>query len=348
MLRADIAARVGTVDLEIGFSVAAGECLALVGPSGAGKTSVLRAGAGLLRPQRGTVTCGDAVWFGPGVDLPPDRRRVGMVFQDHALFPHLSAWRNVAYPMPRGPHRRERAHALLDRLGVAHRADARPRELSGGERQRVALARALARDPEVLLLDEPLSGLDADNRATAARELATAIADAGLPTVFVTHDFTEAALLGQRVAVLQDGRVVQEGTPADLAAAPASSFVAGFTGANVLTGSAVDDPDGLALVTLDGGGTLLSTDAARGRVAVVVFPWELALALGDSPGSARNRLRAQVVSLTTVANRVRVGLLAGQPLAAEITEPAARALELTPGVEVDVVWKAAATRLVAL
>jgi molybdate transport system ATP-binding protein len=143
---------VGDLRLDVALEVAAGECLALAGPSGAGKTSVLRIAAGLLRPRAGRVTCGERVWFDGDIDLPPERRRCGYVFQDYALFPHLSAWQNVGYGLPRRG-RRERAFELLERFGLAHRADARPRTLSGGERQRVALARALAPAPDVLLLD---------------------------------------------------------------------------------------------------------------------------------------------------------------------------------------------------
>src|SRR5205807_154462 len=150
-------------------------------------------------------------------------------FQDYALFPHLSAWRNVGYALPR-ERRRERAIELLARFGLEDRADARPGELSGGERQRVALARTLAAEPRVLLLDEPLAALDSRTRAHAGRELAATLSEVGVPALLVTHDFTEAALLADRVAVIDAGRVVQVGRPDELASAPASAFVADFTG----------------------------------------------------------------------------------------------------------------------
>jgi molybdate transport system ATP-binding protein len=213
----------------------------------------------------------------------------------------------------------------------------------------VALARALARRPEVLLLDEPLSALDARTRAGAARELAGVLRDTEAPALLVTHDFQEAAQLGDRVGIVDTGRVVQEGTPSELAAAPRSAFVADFTGAVVLTGTAREGPDGLTSVELDGGGVVASTDAGAGPVAVSVYPWEIAIEPGgDRPhGSARNHLTAEVVSITTVGNRVRVSLAGAQPIAAEITLASAERLGLRAGAMVTASWKATATRLVS-
>ena len=351
MLRAEARTRLGTLELDVALEVGAGECLALAGPSGAGKTSVLRTVAGLLRPEHGRVEADGELWLDTerGVDLPPERRRCGYLFQEYALFGHLSAWQNVAYPL-RGTDRRQRAVALLERFGMAELADSRPRTLSGGERQRVALARALAREPGVLLLDEPLAALDARTRASAARELGAVLREVEVPALLVTHDFSEAAQLGDRVGVIDAGRVVQEGTPSELAAAPRSAFVADFTGAVVLTGTAHGAPDGLTVVELDGGGRVTSTDAAAGPVAVSVYPWEIAIEpAGEAPhGSSQNRLAAEVLSVTTVGNRVRLGLAAPQPLAAEVTSTAAEALGLRAGTRVTASWKAAATRLVAL
>jgi molybdate transport system ATP-binding protein len=346
--------RLGELELDVALEVRAGECLALAGPSGAGKTSVLRVASGLLRPEHGRVRCGDRLWLDTdkGVDLPPEVRRCGYLFQEYALFPHLSAEQNVAYPL-RGmsrAERRERAHELLERFGLGPLADARPRTLSGGERQRVALARVLARAPDVLLLDEPLSALDARTRAGAARELETVLSELKIPALLVTHDFAEAAQLGNRVGVIDAGRVIQEGTASERAPAPSSAFVADFTGAVVLTGTARTGEDGLTHVALDGGGAAASTDVAEGPVAVSVYPWEIAIEPEAEPahGSAQNRLLAEVVSMTTVGNRVRLGLAAPQPLAAEISRVAAQELELHQGARVTATWKAAATRLVAM
>jgi molybdate transport system ATP-binding protein len=353
MLRLEARARAGALELDATLEVPAGRCLALAGPSGAGKTTLMRVAAGLHRPAAGRVICGEETWLdtSAGVDLAPERRRVGYLFQDYALFSHLRAWENVAYglrrAMPRG-RRRERAHELLERFGVAHRAHARPRDLSGGERQRVALARALAREPRALLLDEPLSALDARTRARAGRELAELLRSAQAPALLVTHDFTEAALLGDHVAVMDGGRVIQRGTASELASAPGSAFVADFTGAVVLTGIARPGPEGLTEVELDGGGRALSVDHGDGEVALTVHPWEISLSPAGSrrTGSAQNRLAARVVTVTAVGNRVRVGLAGPQPLTAEVTAAAVHELGLAPGSTVAATWKAAATRVV--
>jgi molybdate transport system ATP-binding protein len=352
-LRAEARTRLGALELDVALEVRAGECLALAGPSGAGKTSVLRIAAGLVRPERGLVEANGEVWLDTerDIDVPPEQRRCGYVFQEYALFPHLSAWQNVAYPLRELPRaqRRERALELLGRFGLRDLAEARPRTLSGGERQRVAVARALARRPAVLLLDEPLSALDARTRASASRELSAVLDDVEVPALLVTHDFAEAAQLGHRVGVIDAGRVVQEGTPSELAAAPRSAFVADFTGAVVLTGTARPGSGGLTTVELDGGGAITTTDAGDGAVAVSVYPWEIAIEPGgEAPhGSTQNRLTAEVLSITTVGNRVRVSLAGPQPIAAEITLDSAERLGLEPGTKVTAAWKATATRLVA-
>ena len=351
MLSVTADTELGELALDVALEVAAGECLALAGPSGAGKSSVLRIAAGLLRPRAGRVACGERVWLdcARGVDLPPEQRRCGYVFQDYALFPNLNAWQNVGYGLPRRG-RRERALELLERFGLGDRAEARPRTLSGGERQRVALARALAPGPDVLLLDEPLSALDARTRAAAGRELAAVLHAAGVPALLVTHDFQEAALLGDRVGVIDGGRIVQTGSASELAAEPASPFVADFTGAVVLTGTASPGAGGLTRIALDGGGEVSSPDAGEGPVAVTVFPWDIALAPPGTidPGSARNHLEVAVVSVTAVGNRVRVGLAAPQPLTAELTEPAVERLHIEPGARLIASWKATATKVLPL
>ncbi len=351
MLRVEAAARRGALRLEVTLEVGGGDCLALAGPSGAGKSTLLRIVAGLLAPDEGRVACHDEVWLDTsrGVDVAPERRRCGYVFQDYALFGHLRVWQNVAYAL-RGrtrAQRRARAHELLERFGIDQLADARPATLSGGERQRVALARALARAPSALLLDEPLSALDARTRARAARQLSSILRDIDVPTMLVTHDFSEAALLGDEVAIIDAGRIVQRGSASELAAAPATAFVADFTGAVVLTGTARPGPDGLTVIDLDGGGAITAVEHAYGPVAVSVYPWEISIepAQARPTGSAQNHLAVEILSMTTVANRVRLGLVGAQPLAAEITEPAARALDLAPGARVTATWKATATRL---
>jgi molybdate transport system ATP-binding protein len=350
-LHVEAGTRLGALELDVALEVGAAECLALAGPSGAGKTSVLRVVAGLLAPARGRVECNGAVWLDTerGVAVPAERRRCGYLFQEYALFGHLSAWRNVAYGLHETPRaeREPRARELLERFGLAEHADARPATLSGGERQRVALARALAREPAALLLDEPLSALDARTRAAAARRLTDVIRDAAVPVVLVTHDFAEAALLADRIAVMDGGRVLQEGSASELAAAPASAFVADFSGAVVLTGDARRGANGVWVVTLDGGGEVTALEGEAGPVAVSVYPWEIALARPGEAArdSARNHLDVDVVSITTVGPRVRVGLAAPQPLTAELSEQSASELELRAGGRAVASFKAAATRV---
>jgi molybdate transport system ATP-binding protein len=340
-------------DLGVELSAAAGERLALAGPSGAGKTTALRIVAGLARPAAGRVALGDEVWLdnAAGIEVPAERRRCGVVFQDYALFPVLSAWRNVAYGM-NGPRRerRRRAVELLERFGIGALADAVPASLSGGERQRVALARALASEPRALLLYEPLAALDPGSRRDSLRELHALLAELSIPLLLVTHSYDEAALLAERIAVIDRGRIVQSGEPAEISTRPQSPFVADFAGAAVLRGEASREPGGLTLVRLRGGGELRSTDPASGPVAVSVFPWEISLQPpgAESEDSMLNRLPGQVASLTPVGNRVRVGLTTPQPLGTEVTARSAEAMALRPGSHVIAAWKATATRLIPL
>ena len=305
--------------------------VALVGPSGAGKTSVLRVVAGLLEPGSGGVTLDGVSWD----RLPPERRRVGFVFQDYALFPHLSVRGNVAYAGAVGD--------LLERFRIAHLADAHPRELSGGERQRVALARAMAREPAVLLLDEPLAALDAHTKAEVRGELSELLRELSLPTLLVTHDYEDAAALADEVGVLVDGTLRQVAAPAELVARPSDAFVASFTGANLLRGRARRGD--LTEVVLDSGERIFSTDDADGEVGVVVYPWEISIARAHADDSALNVIRGDVGSVVEVGNRVRVRV---GPVTAEVTAPSAERLELARGGVAYATFKATGTRLVPL
>ncbi len=324
------------LELEVGA-----ETVALVGPSGAGKTSVLRAIAGLLRPKQGRIALGRDVWLDAeaGIDVPPERRSVGLVFQEYALFPHMTVAENVAYGG------RGRAEELLELLDIAPLRAVRPGELSGGERQRVALARALARDPDVLLLDEPLAALDSHTRARVRAELGDLLARLGLPTLLVTHDFQDAAALAERVGVIVDGRIVQVGSPAELIAGPTSPFVADFTGGNLLRGTARPASSGLTEVILSDGSRIFSTDRLEGHVGAVVYPWEVAVAREAPLDSAQNHVAGPIASLVPVANRVRVRV---GPLTAEITAASAERLALRQGEPVVASFKATGTRLVPL
>jgi molybdopterin-binding protein len=333
-LRLDLAVPTRSFELELALEVGR-ETVALVGPSGAGKSTVLRAVAGLVKPSRGTVACGGEAWFGDGTNLRPEERSVGYVFQEYALFPHLSVERNVRFGGGR-------VDGLLDRLGIAHLAKAKPRELSGGERQRVALARALARRPSVLLLDEPMSALDAHTRALVRAELHDLLRELRLPTLLVTHDFEDAAALADRVGVLVAGRLRQLGTPGDLLGAPADPYVARLAGANVLSGEAYVTGDGLTAVVLPSGDLVYSTDEAFGRVEVVVYPWDVTLGLDLTADSALNHVEGRVVSIVVLGNRARVRL---PLLTAEVTAASLERLGLEPGREVVATFKATATRV---
>jgi molybdate transport system ATP-binding protein len=329
-LRLDVAVPLRGFELRVALDVDA-ETVAIVGPSGAGKSTLLRAVAGLV-DAGGSVRVGDNDWS----RLPPERRSTGFVFQDYALFPHLSVRGNVAFAGP--------PDGVLERLGIAHLGDAHPGELSGGERQRVALARALARRPQVLLLDEPLSALDPHTRDAVRAELRTTLRELGLPTLIVTHDFVDAAALADRVGVLVEGQLAQLGTPSELLASPASPFVARFAGGNVLHGRARPH-DRLTAVALSDGTVILSTDEAAGEVAAVVYPWDVTLGHIVPDDSAQNHVRAIVTTAVPVANRVRVTL---GMLTAEVTAESAARLGIREGESLVATWKATATRLVPL
>ena len=314
--------------------------LALVGASGAGKTTVLRVIAGLLRPKSGHVSLDGTVLLDTerGVDVAPEKRRVGYLFQEYALFPHLDVIRNVRF----GARRETQVQELLERFRIGDLAKARVRELSGGERQRVALARALARDPAVLLLDEPLSALDTHTRAGVRAELRQLLDGLGLPTIVVTHDFEDAATLAHQVGVISDGRILQLGSPNELVSLPTDAFVASFTGATLLPGQVVDTANGLTKIALDGGLAVWSADSGQGPVNVAVYPWDVSLGEASPDDSRLNHVRASVISLAPMGNRVRVRV---GPLVAEITAASAERLELRPGALVTASFKATAARL---
>jgi ABC-type sulfate/molybdate transport systems ATPase subunit len=335
-LELDIAVALRSFELGLRLSVGA-ETVALVGPSGAGKTTVLRAIAGLRRPDRGRIALGERAWFDARakVDLPPERRSVGLVFQEYALFPHMTVRDNVGFGG------RGRVDELLERLGIAHLADERPGALSGGERQRVALARALARDPQVLLLDEPLSALDAHTRAVVRGELQDVLATLALPTLVVTHDFRDAAALADRIGVMVDGRLRQEATAAQLVAHPADAFVASFTGGNLLLGRG----DGGSQIALDSGAVVRTVEAApSGRVGVAVYPWEVGVAL-ETPDGAVNALPGTVHGLAPDGARVR--LRVGEVVVDLAAEEVER-LALQPGTAAWATFPPEAVRIVAL
>ena len=307
----------------------------MIGPSGAGKSTLLRLIAGLLTPASGRIECEGEVWYDGHRSVPADRRRVGFVFQDYALFPHMSVRANVAYGA------RVAVDPLLERIGIDHLAKAKPRALSGGERQRVALARALARDPKLLLLDEPLSALDPGTRGRIADELSATVAEVAVPTLIVTHSFDEAVALANRVIVLEEGRITQVGLSSELLQAPQTAFVAQFAGLNHVEGVA----DGLGVV-LDSGDRIRLAESASGRIAVLIPPWDITLGR-QMPGdtSAQNHLTAPISHILVLGNRVRVTV---GPLTAEITAASSERLGLKTGETVTASFKSTAIRTIRL
>ena len=342
----------GTFALDLDIGVDAGETVAIVGPNGAGKTTLVRALAGLRALSAGRIEIDGLVLDDPaaGIYLPPERRPIGMVFQEHRLFPHLSSLDNVAFGLrSRGMGRasaREEARVWLERVGLGPHAGARPVELSGGQAQRVALARALAIDPSVLLLDEPLAALDAATRSEVRRELRAHLATFPGMRLLVTHDPVDAAVLADRMLVIEGGRLVQSGTPAQVTARPRSPWAAEFAGTNLLVGTC-STGDRNAIV-IEGGGIVVTAEPAPvGRVFVVVAPRAVSVHRLEPEGSPRNAWPARVRTLEPLGERVRVRVDGHPSIVSEVTSAAARALDLAEGVEVWVAVKATEVQVFA-
>ena len=269
-------AAVDNLDLE----VHRGELLAVLGPSGCGKTTLLRLVAGFERPDAGSITVEGALVAGPGTFVPPERRRVGIVVQDHALFPHLTVAGNVAYGLPRGAGQQDRVDEVLATVGLDGLGARFPAELSGGQQQRVAIARALAPGPGVVLLDEPFANLDAALRARIRFEVRAILKAAGATAILVTHDQEEALSLADRVAVVDQGRVVQVGPPDEVYRRPASPFVARFVGdADLLPGTS----DGTTVTTPLGRHRVDGPAPPAGPALAVIRPESVRLS-ADDPG----------------------------------------------------------------
>ncbi|GIU95449.1 MAG: ABC transporter ATP-binding protein [Gaiellaceae bacterium] len=284
---------------EASLGVARGEVLALLGPSGCGKTTLLRLVAGFEQPDAGAIEIAGELVSGRDTWVPPERRRVGMVFQDYALFPHLTVRENVGFGLARR-ERRARVAELLAIVGLEELGSRYPHELSGGQQQRVALARALAPSPELVLLDEPWSNVDSSMRETLRAEVADIIRPLGVTVVLVTHDREEAFSLADRIALMRDGAIVQEGTSEELYFAPASRWAAEFVGAaNVLTG-----PVEHGLVRTPIGAFPVDRDGDRAEVEVLVRP-EL-LELEPDPSGA-GEVVAREFRGHDVFYRVRLG-----------------------------------------
>ena len=334
-LEADLRLSRNGFRLDVQLEVGAGEVVALLGPNGAGKSTVLACLAGLLPVDAGGVRLGDVVHDDPvaGTFVPPQSRGVGVVFQDYLLFPHLSALDNVAFGLrSAGRSRRDarRAAAVwLERMGLADHARSRPTALSGGQAQRVALARALAPQPRLLLLDEPLAALDAGARGLVRGELRRHLRAFAGCTVLVTHDPLDAMVLADRVVVVEQGRVVQTGPPAQVARAPRTAYVADLVGLNLYRGVARD-----GRATLDGGGELHAAGAPDGPVLLTFAPSAVSLHRSRPEGSARNTWSGRVSGVEHHGASVRIAVDARPPVLADVTTAAVAELDLVPGQDV--------------
>lgn len=321
-------------DLDLRLRAAPGEVLALLGPNGAGKTTALRTLAGLIRSAEGHINIDGREMRA----LPPEHRPIGMLFQDHLLFPHLSVLENVAFgPRSQGVRKaeaRRRAGGWLERVGLAAHASRRPGELSGGEAQRVALARALVTEPRLVLLDEPLSALDAHTRLEVRSMLRRHLGDFQGVAVLVSHDPLDAMVLADRLVVIEGGREVQQGAPGQVARHPRTEYVARLVGLNLYRGRSagrtvtIDEVDGPRLDTID---------PLDGEVFVAFPPSAVALFRSRPDGSPRNLWQGRIAAIERHGDSVRVRLDVPLPVAAEITPAALADLGLLEG---DPVWVA--------
>jgi molybdate transport system ATP-binding protein len=332
-LSAQISLRLGTLDLRAELDVQPGELLALLGPNGAGKSTALRCLAGLEPIDDGRIALDGTVVDEPstGTFVEPSLRSIGLVFQDYLLFEHMSVLENVAFGLRarRAPKHdaRRTARDWLERVGLGDYATARPRSLSGGQAQRVALARALATHPRLLLLDEPLAALDVATRTSVRRDLRHHLASFDGIRVMVTHDPVDAYALADRVAIIDDGRIVQVGTLAEVTAHPRSRYVADLVGVNLVAGAVTG-----GVLHTDTGAHVVIADAPPGPSFAVIRPHSIAI-VRDAPvgSSARNSWTGTIADVDRLGQRVRVSIDGQLPLTAEITADALDALQLRPG-----------------
>jgi molybdate transport system ATP-binding protein len=318
----------------------------LFGPSGSGKTTILRCLAGLDRPDAGVIRFGDETWFDAArqIMLPPQRRDIGYLAQDYALFPHLTVVANIAYGLGGliSVERRRRVAEAIERFGLAGMDDRYPRQLSGGQQQRVALARVLVRRPRLLLLDEPLSALDAPTREQLRRDLRRLLAGQGVPTLFVTHDRGEALALADAVVILHEGQVRQSGPVQDVFARPADATVARIVGVETVEPARiVEVVEGLATIVV-GTARLIAVagEAQPGPGYVSIRAEDVVLTRGDAPSSARNHLVGRVRELVREGPMVRVYLDCGFPVTALVTHQACVEIGLREGASVTALVKA--------
>ena len=336
-----VVSRGESFQLELSLSVAPGRTVALLGPNGAGKSTAVAVLAGLLPIDDGRVALTGITLDDPEreVFVPPEARRVGVVFQDYLLFPHLSVIDNVAFGLRSRKVSREestaRAGEWLDRMGLGPQARRKPGDLSGGQAQRVALARALVIEPDLLLLDEPLSALDVTTRVQLRRALSEHLEGFAGPRLLITHDPTEAFLLADEIHILEDGRVSQAGTAEEIRLRPRTRYAADLAGSNLVAGVARDG-------VVDTGAHLLhiADHEINGSVLVTIRPSAISVHLREPEGSPRNAWKTTVDLIEHLGERARLSTGGPLQLAVEVTEEAARALDLVEGTPVWVSIKA--------
>ena len=343
-LNAHIVRRAGQLDLDITIHIDPGETVALLGPNGAGKSTTVAALSGLDFDGETTgtsIVLGDRSFEGPAAFMAPDERRVGVVFQDALLFDHLSVLDNVAFAArSRGASRRE-SHATarpwLDRLDLTELADGRPVDLSGGQAQRVAIARALASEPDMLLLDEPLSALDVETRSEIRRVLRDHLDGFAGPRLLVTHDPADAFLLADRFVIIEDGRITQSGSPDEIRRSPATAYVAALAGTNLFSGDANEGT--VRLGDHDHAFTIADSSLA-GPALVTIHPTAISLHPERPSGSQRNVWSTTIDVIEPLGDIVRVTLAAPVPIAVDVTPGAVESLALSPGIAVWAAVKA--------
>ena len=334
-LELDIAVERGGLVVRMALAVAPGTVAAIIGPNGAGKSTIVDAIAGLTGVDEGHIRLGSELLADShqGLHVPARARRIGVVFQDRVLFPHLTALENVSFGLTaRGMPReaaRSRAATLLAEWGLDHVAGRPADELSGGEAQRVAVIRALAIEPRALLLDEPFAAVDAAARVDLRRTIADQVGRFAGPVVLVTHDPTEAYMLADEVCVLEAGRVTQQGTPDDIRLRPASPYAADFAGVNLVSGICRD-----GVVEVGAHRLRVADTTIRGAVVAAIQPSAIAVYRQEPGGSPRNSWSTKIDAVESLGDRVRLHVGAPLPLTVEVTPGAVEALSLAPGIEV--------------
>ena len=336
---ARIVTSVGDFHLDAQLACAPGETVALLGPNGAGKSMIVKAIAGLQPIERGCIRIDSTPVDEPASTtfIPPEHRRVGVVFQDYLLFPHMSVRQNIEFG-PRNLKVTGTTQPWIERLDLTELLERKPAQLSGGQSQRVAIARALATNPRALLLDEPLAALDAATKQGVRGQLRHFLTDFEHGTILVTHDPLDALVLADRIVVVEDGRVTQQGPTAEVASQPRTDYLAKVLGVNLLRGDVYE-----GVMTPDGGGSLVVSTDLEGPAVVVIRPQAITLHANKPEGSARNVWESTVLGIETHHDQVRVALSGPPELTAAVTHAAVADLKLVPGQRVWMSLKATDT-----